>query len=251
MLLKDKQAIIYGGAGSIGGAVARAFAAEGATVHLTGLTRATLDTVAEEIRAAGGRAETAVVDARDAASVDAHADAVAERFGRIDISMCVIHHGDVHGTPLHEMAQEDFERPVFSSVRSTFLTARAAARHMVKQRSGVILNFGGSGDPMRDYYIGGTQIGFEAIEALRKQLATELGRYGIRVVSMRTGGVVESLPEGTAGGDAIAEGITSSTLTGRPATLQDVGDVAVFIASDKARTMTGATVNISAGALLD
>jgi 3-oxoacyl-[acyl-carrier protein] reductase len=63
--------------------------------------------------------------------------------------------------------------------------------------------------------------------------------------------VVESLPEGTAGGDAIAEGITSSTLTGRPATLQDVGDVAVFIASDKARTMTGATVNISAGALLD
>jgi 3-oxoacyl-[acyl-carrier protein] reductase len=251
MLLEHRNAIIYGGGGAVGGAVARAFAAEGATVHLAGRTRATLDTVAGQIRAAGGQAETAIVDARDAASVDAHAGDVAARFGSVDISMNVIGHGDVHGTPLHEMTLEDFERPVHSLVRSTFLTARAAARHMVPRRSGVILCFGGSGDPLRDYYIGGTQVGFEAVEALRRQLATELGRHGIRVVTMRTGGVPDSLPEGIAGGDAIAEGIVSSSLLGRAATLEDVGDVAVFAASDKARTMTAATVNISCGALLD
>ena len=78
---------------------------------------------------------------------------------------------------------------------SSFLTARAAARHMVKQGSGVILTFGGSGDPMRDYYIGGTQVAFEALEVLRKQLAVELGKKGVRTVTLRTGGVPETLPD--------------------------------------------------------
>jgi 3-oxoacyl-[acyl-carrier protein] reductase len=65
MLLENKTAIVYGGSGSVGGAVARAFAREGATVFLAGRTLATLEEVAEEIRAAGGEAETAQVDALD------------------------------------------------------------------------------------------------------------------------------------------------------------------------------------------
>ena len=76
MLLESKNAVIYGGGGSIGGAVARAFAREGARVFLAGRTPATLDAVAEEIRSAGGAAETAVVDALDENAVDEHADAV-------------------------------------------------------------------------------------------------------------------------------------------------------------------------------
>ena len=79
MLLDDRTAVIYGGGGAIGGAVARAFAREGATVHLAGRTPATLDAVAEEIRAAGAAAETARVDALDEGAVDEHADAVRPR----------------------------------------------------------------------------------------------------------------------------------------------------------------------------
>jgi 3-oxoacyl-[acyl-carrier protein] reductase len=251
LLLEGRNAVIYGGGGSIGGAVARAFAREGATVFLAGRTRAKLEEVAEEIRSAGGAAETAVVDALDGQAVDEHADAVAGEAGSIDISFNLITHGDVQGIPMAEMSLEDFERPVVTAVRTTFLTTRAAARHMIRQGSGVILAFGGSGDPMRDYYLGGLQVAFEAIESMRRQLASELGRHGVRVVTLRTGGVPESIPEGVDGREAIVEGIEKLTMLGRAATLVDVGNVAAFVASDRARTMTAATVNISSGALTD
>ena len=139
MLLENKNAVIYGAGGSIGGAVARAIAREGAKVHLAGLTHESLEEVAEEIRSAGGVAETARVDAIDETAVDRHADAVAASAGGIDVSFNLISVGDVQGTPLAEMPLEDFERPVMTAVRTQFLTSRAAARHMIPQGSGVIL----------------------------------------------------------------------------------------------------------------
>jgi 3-oxoacyl-[acyl-carrier protein] reductase len=139
VLLEGKNAVIYGGGGAIGGAVAGAFAREGARVFLAGRTRASLEKVAADIRGAGGTAETAEVDATDERAVDVHADAVASQAGGIDICMNVSSHGDVQGTPLVEMALEDYLRPVDTAVRTTFLTSRAAGRHMVRQGSGVIL----------------------------------------------------------------------------------------------------------------
>ena len=251
VLLQDKTAVIYGGGGSIGGAVARAFACEGAKVFLAGRTLAKLEEVAEEIRAVGGAAETAEVDAVDERAVDEHADAVAAAAGGIDVSFNLITHPHAHGTPLAEMALEDFMPPIVTAVSTMFLTSRAAARHMIRQRSGVILVFGGSGDPMRDYYLGGTQVAFEAMESMRRQLAAELGPHGVRVVTLRTGGVPETIPEGLDGRDAIVEGIEKLTMLGWAATLEDVGNVAAFVASDRARTMTAATANVSCGALVD
>jgi 3-oxoacyl-[acyl-carrier protein] reductase len=247
VLLEHKSAVIYGG----GGAVARAFAREGARVFLAGRTLAPLEEVAEAIRSAGGAVETAQVDALDATAVDTHADAMAAETGGIDISFNLISHGDVQGTPMVEMEVDDFTRPVFTAVTTLFLTSRAAARHMIRQGSGVILAFGGEGDPLRDYYIGGFQVGLHAVEAMRRQLAAELGRRGVRVVTLRTGGVPETIPEGFDGREAITDGIEKLTMLGRAATLEDVGNVAAFVASDRARTMTAATVNISAGALID
>jgi len=237
--LDGKHAVIYG-AGVIGSAVARAFAREGAKVHLAGRNRATLQPLAEEIGA-----DTAEVDVTDPSSVDAFADGLE----RIDISFNAVGADDVQGTPLAEMDVEDFMQPIVKLARSQFLTAKAAARKM--SDGGVILFFGGSGEPLRDYSIGGFQIALEAVEALRRQLASELGGRGIRTVSIRTGGIIDSIPAGFEGGEALAAGLESMTLTGRGARLEDLGDVAAFVASDKARTMTAATVNISAGALID
>ena len=254
MLLDNKSAVIYGGGGSIGGAVARAFAREGARVFLAGRTSTTLEQVAGAIRARGGVAETAVVDALDEQAVDRHADAVAAEAGGIDISFNLITHPHTHGTPLAEMAVDDFLAPLETAARTTFLTARAAARHMIPRRSGVILAFGGPGDrsgPMRDYYLGGTQVAFDAIETIRRQLAVELGPHGIRVVTLASGGVPESLPEGFDGREKIVEMIEGQTLLGRAATLEDIGNAAAFAASDWARTMTAAIVNVSCGALID
>jgi 3-oxoacyl-[acyl-carrier protein] reductase len=247
VLLEGKNAVIYGGGGTVGGAVARAFAREGAKVFLAGRTLEKLEAVAADVRAAGGEAEVAVVDALDERSVDKHAGEV----GRIDISFNLISLGDVQGTPLIEMSVDDFMAPVVNAVRSTFLTTRAAGRAMVRQGSGVILNFGGSGEPLRDYSIGGLQIAYEALEAMRRQLASELGRHGVRVVTLRTGGVIDSIPEGYEGRDELVASLEGMTMLGRGALLEDVGNVAAFVASDKARTMTAATANISCGALID
>ena len=254
MLLEDKNAVIYGAGGSIGGAVARAFAREGARVFLAGRTPATLEAVAQQIRSAGGTADAAQVDALDEKAVDDHADAVAAEAGGIDISFNVIAHPYTHGTAMAEMAVDDFLAPVQTAVRTTFLTTRAAARHMIPRRSGVILAFGGPGDrsaPMRDYYLGGTQVAFDAIETIRRQLAVELGPHGIRVVTLASGGVPESFPEDTEGRAEIAEMIEAQTLLGRAATLEDVGNAAAFAASDWARSVTAAIVNVSCGALID
>ena len=210
--------------------------------------------MADDIRSAGGAAETAVVDALDEGAVDRHADDLAAAAGGIDISFNLITHPHTHGIPLAEMAVDDFMAPVETAARTTFLTARAAARHMIPQRSGVILAFGGPGDrsaPLRDYYLGGTQVAFDAIETMRRQLAVELGPHGIRVVTLETGGVPESIPDGIEGREDIAELIEGQTLLGRAATLEDVGNAAAFAASDWARTMTAATVNVSCGGLVD
>jgi 3-oxoacyl-[acyl-carrier protein] reductase len=250
MLLEGKNAVIYGG-GAIGGAVARTFAREGARVFLAGRTPEKLERVAAEIRGAGGAVEVAQVDALDERMVDEHADAVVAAAGSVDISFNLISHGDVQGTPMVEMDVEDYLRPIVTAARTLFVTSRAAARHMIRAGGGVILIFGGEGDPPRGYHLGGLQTAFHAMEAMRRQLSMELGGAGVRVVTLRTSGIPESIPEGFEGRDEIVAGIVGASILGRAATLEDVGNVAAFVASDRARTMSAATANVSCGTLLD
>jgi NAD(P)-dependent dehydrogenase (short-subunit alcohol dehydrogenase family) len=252
MLLEGKNAIVYGGGGSVGGAIATAFAREGARVFLAGRTLATLEKVADRIRGAGGMAQTAEVDALDENSVDEHADAVALA-GGVDVSVNVISDSDVQGTPVIDMSLEDYLRPVATALSSKFLTSRAAARHMIKRRSGVIMMFGGSGDrgPMRDYHLGGIQAAFDVVESLRRQLAVELAPSGIRVLTLHTGGIPETIPADYDQRANIERHIVGQTLTGSAATLDDVGNVAAFAASDWARTMTGSALNMTCGSFIN
>jgi 3-oxoacyl-[acyl-carrier protein] reductase len=248
VLLTGKNAIIYGGGGSVGGAVARAFAREGARVFLAGRTLNTLKKVAAGIPSA----DVAVVDALDEQSVEEHAAAVAAQ-GGIDISMNVISDNDIQGTPMTEMTLGDYIQPVTTAVSSKFLTATAAARHMKKQGGGVILAFGGTVDRghMRDYSFGGIQVAFDAVESMRRQLAVELAPHGIRIVTLRTGGLPETIPGDYPQREIIEGHLTRQTLLGYTATLADVGNVAAFAASDWARTITGTEINMTCGASLD
>jgi NAD(P)-dependent dehydrogenase (short-subunit alcohol dehydrogenase family) len=219
---------------------------------------ANLEIVAKQIRSAGGLAETAELDATDETAVNQHADAVAADSGSIDISFNLISVQDRQGTPLAEMAVEDFERPVRIAVRTQFLTASAAARHMTSQGSGVIMMFGGRGarDPLPAYITGGHQVclgGFQvamgALDALRRQLACELGPHGIRVVTLESNGLPETIPPPMQG--PITQSLVNSSMTKQTATLEDVGNVAAFAASDQARTMTATSFNITCGAQPD
>jgi len=250
MLLDGKVAVVYG-AGSIGGGVARAFGAEGARVFVGDRTAAKAEALAAEIEAAGGCARGLEVDALDEEAVRGFVGAVAGEAGRLDVSFNLISVGDVQGTPLAEMGWADFIRPIETAVRSNFLTVKAAVPHMVRGGGGAVLFFGGSGDPVPNYSIGGFQIALHAVEAMRNQYASELGAAGVRFVTLRTGGIPDTIPDVMDGAEELAQSLHDATLTGRAATLEDVGAVAAFVASDKARTMTAATVNVSAGALID
>jgi 3-oxoacyl-[acyl-carrier protein] reductase len=257
MLLERKNAVVYGGAGPVGRAVAGAFAREGARVFLAGRTLATLDGVAAEIAAAGGAVEAAPVDTLDERAVDEHADAVAARAGGIDVSFNAIGHGDVHGAPLLEMPYEDFARPIVTAMRSQFLTTRAAARHMVRQGSGVVMAITAATARLAIPEVGGTGVTFDAIESQCRQWACELGRHGVRVVWLQTTGLPETLADvqpgygtGSEGGMTRAELIAwmrGSTMLDRLTTLAELGNAAAVMASDHATAMTATVANLTCG----
>ena len=248
MLLDGRNALVYG-TGPIGGAVARGFAREGARVHVAGRTQRGLDDLAAMIRADGGRVDTALVDALDESAVDAFVDGVADQAGSVDISFNLVGAADVQQS-LDEISVDDFVQPIVTLTRTQFLTTRAAVRHMAPRGSGVVLMFGGSG-PQTLAGLGGFKVALDAMEGVRRQFALEYGARGIRVVTIKTGGVPESIPEAFDGRAAIVESLEGSTLLGRAATLGDVGAVAAFLASDGAASITSAAVNISAGAMVD
>ncbi len=258
MLLENKNAVVYG-AGPIGAAVARAFAREGARVFLAGRTQARLKEVADDISAAGGAAEAAVVDCLDGGAVDEHIDAVARKVGGIHVSFTAIGHGDVHGVPLVEIPYEDFARPITTAMKSQFLTATAAARHMVEQGSGVILAITATTARLANLNVGGTGVTFDAIESLCRQLAVELGPRGVRVAWLQTTGIPEAFKETGEPVPDYGQGnltpqehvawITGQTMLGRLTTLADVANAAAYLASDRAGAITASSMNLTAGAV--
>ena len=247
MLLEGKSAIVYGGAGSMGSAVAQAFAREGAWVFLAGRTREKLDGVAAAIRSAGGTAETAEVDAMDQSAVDAHADGVVEAAGRIDISFNAISYPVVHG-PLVDMSLDDFMAPIVGAARTHFVTTTAAARRMAAKGGGVIVMLSSTAALEWRHRSGGFNVACAGIEALTRSLAAEFGRQGVRVVALRPNFTPETYPGVT--DEDISQHLAEVQL-GRLPRLREVADSAVYAASDAAGAMTGAVLNLSCGAVFD
>ena len=263
-MLKDKVAVIYGAGGAIGGAVARAFAQEGAELFLTGRLRAPVEAVAKDIVAAGGSAEAAEVDALDEQAVDKHLQSMIDKAGRVDISFNAVGISDANvlGVPLVELDVEQFSLPITTYTRSYFLTARLAARRMVPNKSGAIMTVttlhSRTGLPL----VGGYGAAQAAKEALTRDLSAELAPQGIRVVGLRP----QAMPESVGSRRRFFESrsnvsgmtweqfqalLASRTHPRRLMTLAEMANVAVFMASEKASGMTGTTVNLTMGSLDD
>jgi len=260
MLLETKTAIVYGAGGAIGSAVARAYAREGATVHLVGRTRPALEEVAQRIRHDGGAAHVAQVDVLDRAAVARHADSVAA--GGIDICFNATSNDDVQGTPLLAMPFEEFLRPVTKAVTAHFNVAVAVGRHMTRSGRGVILVMAGGREAIPR--LGGSHVAWAALAGLCRQLAAEFGPYGVRVSWLLSPGSPGSddhdgQPDGAvavpgaAPGEPEAEGApgTVGLLTGHLPSYGEVANVAVFAASDWARTITASEINFTGGAVVD
>jgi len=263
MMLKDKAAVIYGAGGAIGGAAACAFASEGASVFLTGRHLAAVEAVAKEVVANGGSAEAAEVDALDEQAVDEHLQSVIDKVGRVDISFNAvgIPNAGLLGVPLVDLDAEQFALPITTHAMSYFLTARLAARRMVANKSGVIMTVTALHSRTGLPLVGGYGPAQALKEALTRDLSVELAPHGIRVVGLRP----QAIPETGTIKDAFeprakATGMTweqwqqmlaSRTHPRRLMTLEEVANMAVFIASDKASGMTGTTVNLTMGSLDD
>ena len=259
MLLEDKIAVIYGGGGAVGAAVARTFAAEGARVFLAGRTLAKLEAVAEEISPAGGPADIAEVDALDEQAVDAHVRDIVARAGESTScstrSACTTsraHRCSTCPWPISPC-------PSTSRLRTQFLTARAVARQMVEQRSGVIMTI--TAEPTPAPNIGGFLPACAVVEALWRGFATELGPHGIRTVVLRSAGSPDSpavqevfkLHTGAAGDstEAIQAQWGGGTLLNRLPLLADVANAAALLASDRAGAITATLANVTCGAYVD
>jgi NAD(P)-dependent dehydrogenase (short-subunit alcohol dehydrogenase family) len=259
MLLEGKTAIIYGGGGGIGAGVARTFANEGARVFLVGRTREKLDAVAKDITSAGGKADVAVVDALDERAVDDHVKQVIAKAGKVDVSFNLITRGDVQGVPLVEMKADDLLRAVDNGLRANFLTARAAGRRMIEQRSGVILHLNSASGAGAMPGMGSTGPADAATESFMRYLAAELGPHGVRVCGIWTAGVAETLSKekitAVAGENApepqsAEQMIAAWAALRRAPRLADVADAAAFLASDRAAGWTGTMANVTCGLVL-
>jgi NAD(P)-dependent dehydrogenase (short-subunit alcohol dehydrogenase family) len=263
MILEHKVAVIYGAGGGIGGAVARAFAREGARVFLSGRRLTEVAAVAKDIVAAGGFAEAAEVDALDEKAIDEHLESVVGKAGRLDISFNAVGLPDLKtlGVPAVELDVEQFILPLKNYTASYFLTARLAARRMLPNKSGVIMTVTALHSRVGIPFVGGYGPAQAAKEALTRHLSAELAPHGIRVVGLRPQGMPETRtirnayePRAKATGmtwEQWQQLLASRTHGRRLMTLVEMGNVAAFMASDGASGMTGTTVNLTMGSMDD
>jgi NAD(P)-dependent dehydrogenase (short-subunit alcohol dehydrogenase family) len=258
-LLESKNAIIYGGGGSLGSGTARTFAQEGARVFLVGRTAAPLEAAVAAVRAEGGRADHAVLDATDESAVADHVRSVAQEAGSVDVSFNLVSRGDVQGLPFLDIATEDLVRPVTTGLTANFVTARAAARQMAEQGSGVILSLTSGSSQGTAPMMGGTGPADGAIENMMRYLAAEVGPSGVRVINLWTAGVADTLTDeklAEVGGDGAPKAadvvamLSSMTTLKRAPVIAQVADTAAFLASDRAAGITATNVNVTCGLVL-
>lgn len=263
MLLKDKVAVIYGGSGALGRAMARAFAREGARVCITGLRAEKLRSVAGEILAEGGCIQTATLDALDEVAVEHHARTVAAEHGRIDIAVNAVGIMHVQGKPLFELSLAEFESPIHDFMRAEFLTARAAARHMTQ--GGVVLMLSTPGAKLAFEGALGFGVTCGAIETFTRLLARELASRTVRVVCLRADAIPEALELGSYARDVfrlaaeragttveqmLAPG-TSAAISRQYPRLAEVAAAAVFAASEQGASLNGTVMNLTGGVVLE
>jgi NAD(P)-dependent dehydrogenase (short-subunit alcohol dehydrogenase family) len=265
MLLKNKNAIVYGAAGGVGSVVARAFAREGARLFLAGRTLRKVEALAKEIARSGGAAEAAQVDALDEQAVEHHANEVIQRSGRIDISFNavgipaeLVAEKGMQGIPLAQLPLEVFAAPLHTYPLTNFLTARAAARRMVETKSGgVILMHTPEPARLGVPLLGGMAPAWAAMEALSRSFSAEFAASGVRTVCLRTTGLPETHTIDIVFGihakvlgirpEQFREMVEGTTHRKRSTTLADLANAAVFLASDLGSGMTGTTANLTGG----
>jgi 3-oxoacyl-[acyl-carrier protein] reductase len=265
MLLQDRNAVIFGGSGAIGGAIARVMAREGAHVFLAGRSPEKLGRVASDIRAAGGVAETFVFDALDERGTIDLVARISAKAGGIDIAFHATGFPHDQGTELQDLSLAEFMRGVDTFLPALFVMSKSVAPHMGRRRPGVILTLvppaGRMALPGHLSHV----VTCAAEEAFVRVLASELGPKNIRVICLKSHAITGAIAAGSYTREVFAAkaeearlsvddwlgGAAEGTMLGRLPTLSQVAETAAFMASDHASAMTATFINITAGAVTD
>lgn len=261
MLLRGKVAVVYGGSGAVGGAVARAFAREGAIVHLVARRLEPLEAVAREIRQSGGRAFAGRADALNPDAVAAHLEQVVGQSGPVKIAFAAVDWGDSQGTDLVDHDFETFMRPVQTGLKSWFNVGTAYARHMGESGGGVILGFTANAARQAFGQMGGFGVASAAVEHFLRHLAVEAGPKGVRCCWVRSPGspdtpgirevwTIHARERGMTFDELHAEFARDTPLR-HIASLRQTADAAVLLASDLASSMTATLANTTGGGQVD
>ena len=260
MRLQDKVAIITGGGKGIGRAISIALASEGASVVMAARTLSNMEETAEEIRAQGGTAQAIQTDIRDEKQIKHMVSETMKAFGRIDI---LVNNSSIAGptAPVVDMALDQWNEVFAIDLTGSMLCAKHVLKHMIPQKSGVIINIvseggrsgdGRSGYPMRSPYC----CSKAGLIALTETMSIEVGEFNIRVNAISPAAVRGERIINVVKGRAEATGVPFEEIMGklvenyslkRPAEESEVAAAAVFLASDESSAITGQTLVTNCG----
>ena len=242
MKLKGKAALVTGAGGGLGSAIAKRFSAEGACVLCTDLDLKKAEFTVTEITKNGGTANALVANVADAGDREAQVDETIQRYGRIDIAV------NNAGIALHRLALEtnleDWQRVLDINLTGSFLTAKAAARHMVAQESGRIIQIGSISGQRGN--MGGIAYGASkaAVMHVCKVMAVELSSMGVMVNAIAPGPIETGI---SIHGPTRKRGYLDRIPVGRYGSIKAVANAALFLASDECEWITGHILNVDGG----
>lgn len=246
MRLKNRVAVVTGSGRSIGRAIALGFAREGARVVVNySRDQAAAESVVAAAEETGAEAIAIRADVTKRAEVDALVEGAVERFGRLDI--LVNNAAILKRTPFLEITEEEWDQIIDTNLKGYFLCSQAAARQMVEQRSGVIINMSSASQELAGINLTHYCCAKGGVRLLTRQLALELAEYGIRANAIAPGLIETDLNRADLADPAFREyrlSMIPMKLIGVP---EDVVGAAIFLASDDSRLATGSTVFLDAG----
>jgi glucose 1-dehydrogenase len=248
MRLAHTTAIVTGAARGIGKAIAQGFAHEGASVIVADISGEQAEQTAAEIRAAGGNARAITVDLADLNTHESLVNTACERFGRLDI---LVNNAAIEPRALFlDATLEDWEQTINVNLRAPYFLSQRAAHAMLKTGGGKIINLASTHEirPLRNISIYSISKG--GLMMLTKALALELAEHRINVNAIAPGAILTELNRAVLADETYHAKVTAKIPQGRIGATIEVTGAAIFLASDEADYVTGTTIYVDGGLLL-